>query len=622
MSEFLRRRLAVLVILGLLFGLAAADAPKAEKPAGPDLSEFKTVATAARTEIARTAPAATAAQPAYLGIHTDRTAAGLSVVLVEPDSPAAKAGLQAGDVLREFGGKTLKDAETLRDLLQACTPGQKQKLGVARKDKPLTVEVTLAAVSAPLTLSGGGSPGRAVLGVQLETEKDGVKVTSVTPDSGAAKVGLKAGDLIFKADGKAMTELDALREMIGGRNPGDSLTLVVKRDGKEKELKVVLGGESGRGRPGREGREGWDTRRAGAWTKDVYRLAVLPIEYPDQKRNPNITPKDWEKALFSKGVYSEKSPTGQKVHGSMNDYYQEISCGKFRVTGKVFDPVEVKNKRTTYGGDGGSRTALLTEAVDKLLAREKDALKDFDGIFFLYSGGRVQTQRGGLYWPHRSNFRHNGKSWGYFICPEGGEQMNSISVIAHEFGHMLGLPDLYARPERPGEEGVGVWCTMATGHGRDGKPLHFSAWCKEQLGWMTPAVIDPRVKQKLILAPIVHSDRECYKVLVRSDGSEYLLLENRLKKGYDQSLPGEGLLIWRVVNNRPILEESHGIAGPQGPSRFLGSIPYPSKSNTAFTPYTTPSSKALTGGGLPVHITNIRKLPDGRITFFVGYEYY
>src|SRR5262249_9215750 len=150
----------------------------------------------------------------------------------------------------------------------------------------------------------------------------------------------------------------------------------------------------------------------------------------------------------------------------------------------------VKNKRETYGATGGNRYALLTEAVDKLLDRDgKDALKDFDGIYFMYAGGRGQTNRGGLYWAHRATFKPNGKRWPYFLCPEGGREMASISVITHEFGHMLGLPDLYARPETPGAEGVGIWCTMSTGHGRDGKPLHFSAWCKEQLNWINPAVI-------------------------------------------------------------------------------------------------------------------------------------
>jgi hypothetical protein len=155
----------------------------------------------------------------------------------------------------------------------------------------------------------------------------------------------------------------------------------------------------------------------------------------------------------------------------------------------------------------------------------------------------------------------------------------------------------------------------------NGRPQHFCAWSKEKLGWLKPAVIDPTVKQKLILSPVESSGKECFKVLIRPDGSEYFLLENRRRKGFDQSVPAEGLLIWRVVNNRPTLVESHGIGGPPGPGVYLDSVPYPSPSNNSFTPHTTPSSRSQLGGGLPVHITNIRRLPDGRITFYVGYEY-
>jgi hypothetical protein len=130
------------------------------------------------------------------------------------------------------------------------------------------------------------------------------------------------------------------------------------------------------------------------------------------------------------------------------------------------------------------------------------------------------------------------------------------------------------------------------------------------------------VKQKLILAPINDSNKECFKVLVRRDGSEYLLLENRKKKGFDTSLPAEGLLIWRVVGNRPILEESHGVEGPRGPGSFPQSVPYPTNANDSFTPFTTPSSRSQLGGGLPVYITNINRLADGRISFHIGYEYH
>jgi len=155
----------------------------------------------------------------------------------------------------------------------------------------------------------------------------------------------------------------------------------------------------------------------------------------------------------------------------------------------------------------------------------------------------------------------------------------------------------------------------------NGRPQHFSAWCKEQLGWLTPAVLDPAVKQKLILAPVENSTNECFKVLARADGTEYFLLENRRKTGFDRILPGEGLLIWRVVNGKAILEESHGVEGPAGPRVFPTSVPFPSRANNAFTPYTTPSSRALLGGGRPVHITGIHALDDGRIAFHIGYEY-
>jgi hypothetical protein len=64
------------------------------------------------------------------------------------------------------------------------------------------------------------------------------------------------------------------------------------------------------------------------------------------------------------------------------------------------------------------------------------------------------------------------------------------------------------------------------------------------------------------------------------------------------------------------------VLGPSGPQRFLGSVPYPSSSNHSFTPATTPASTPRKAGGKAVHITNIRKLPDGRITFHIGYEYF
>jgi M6 family metalloprotease-like protein len=611
--------LAVIAVLGMLpvFG---------EQP--QDLSEYKTVATAKTATPAELVGATR--RPGYLGVNAEPIAGGLKVAAIEPESSAARADIRPGDQLRAIDGTPVTDLASLRDLLLSRHEGDRLTVTGLRDGKSIEFVVNLGAPSRPLSTGSGGSQ-RVILGIALSPVDKGVRIERLTPGMPAEKAGVKVGDVLTKVGTAAIASQEALRDILGDHKPGDKIQLVLKREGKEVAVEALLAADQtterfrGRGDDDMPTLARWDDRRPNVFRRDTYRVAVVPIAYPDVKTNEKITAAEWEKALFSTDVYKDKSVTGQPVYGSMNDYYQEISCGKFRVTGKVFAPVTCGKKRSDYT-QTSNRFAMLTEALDLLLARDgNDALKDFDGLFFVYAGNRVQTQRGGIYWPHKANLNHQGKRWNYFITSEmagrRGDEMSSISVVSHEFGHMLGLPDLYAKPESPGSEGVGVWCTMSTGHGRDGKPLHFSAWCKEQLGWVKPCVIDPRVKQKLILAPIEKTPYEMYKVLVRPDASEYLLLENRMKTGYDRDIPGEGLLIWRVVDGKPVLEESHGIGGPDGPNRFLGSVPYPSKANTAFSPYTTPSSKPTKPGGVPVHITNIRRLPDGRITFHIGYEY-
>jgi M6 family metalloprotease-like protein len=626
MSYLSRNKIAYwLVLSALVLTPMSASAQTDDVKGDAGLAGFKTVETAITTTIKKAA-IAQVGSPGYLGVLVEEKGGKLIVGDVEAGSPAEAAGLKTGDVVAKVDGKTVKSSDVFRSLLQVKASGESVTLTIKRGKESTDLSATLMATSRVM------QPGqkRAVLGVQAEDADEGIAIKSVAAGTPAEKAGLKMGDTILKIDGKPINLAARLNDITTQHRPGDTLTLLVlpKGDENEKEVKVTLAAEElgGKGKGpkgGGGGGFGWDTRGARVWKKDTYRLAIVGIEFPDVKQNEKITGENWEEALFTTKSYTTTSVTGQKVHGSLNDYYLEQSFGGLKVTGKAFNFVTVSKKRSEYAqATGGGKTAPLAEALDKLFARDgKDCLKDFDGIFFVYAGDRVQTNRGGLYWPHKSNFNHQGKSWPYFIVQEGGAKMCDISVICHEFGHMLGLPDLYARPENPGSEGVGVWCAMSNQVG-GGKPQHFCAWSKEQLGWITPAVIDPTVKQKLILSPIETSSKECYKVLARPDASEYFLLENRKKKGFDQSLPAEGLLIWRVVQNRPILEESHGVEGPNGPRVFLDSVPFPSQANRAFTPFTTPSSRAQLGGGSPVHITNIRRLPDGRITFFIGYEYY
>ncbi|MFM7148349.1 MAG: M6 family metalloprotease domain-containing protein, partial [Gemmataceae bacterium] len=550
MSTFVR---VMWVCLVLPLPIEAAAPPGKPLPVPADYPDYRIVRDVIRSRVSNAAPPAEAPQPGYLGLSLARVQGKWVIQSVDPLGPASRMGLRVGDVCRKLDGAEWTDLATFAEQIRSRQANSKVTLTVERDGKPRDFVLTLAPISRPLV------PGqRAVLGIQVDEVKEGFKLTRLTPGQPAEKANLKVGDILLEIDGEAVNQRP-LAQYLSIRRGGEPIELKVKRGDNTFTTTAVLSGENSPEEPRRRsGQRGWDDRIPRLFTRPVYRLAVVPIEFPDVKHNSKIRTSDWEESLFSTGSYTRKSVTGQTVHGSMNDYYREQSCGQFRVEGKCFDWVTVKRNRADYGNDS-NRSALLTEALDRLLSREgKEALKNFDGVYFLYAGSRAQARRGGLYWPHRANFNHQGKRWPYFICPEGGDAIASISVITHEFGHLLGLPDLYARPEVPGEEGLGVWCTMSTGHGRDGKPLHFSAWCKAQLGWVKPAEIDPRVQQKILLAPINGSTTECIKIPLRTDGSEYLLLENRRRIGFDRDLPAEGLLIWRVVDGRPILEESHG----------------------------------------------------------------
>lgn len=600
----------------LLFSCAASNAADV-----PDLTDYKTVATAVQTK--PRALAGPPKQPGHLGVRAESDAArGLHVASVESNSPAEKAGMLTGDRILAIDGKEIRDVAALREVILTFVEGDVVTVRIRRDDISKDVSVTLSAPSRPLSLKQ-----RAILGIHTQSSDHGLKISAVNPGLPADKIGLKVGDVLVKVGATDVTTYTRLHDVLGGLLPGQKVTLGVRRDGKDMTVDCELAADPAYTQPeDRPTLARWDDNRGQLFRGDVYNLAVIPIGFADIGFNTKISAKDWDRALFSQGEYYARSATGQATYGSVNDYFLEVSCGKLRVTGRILKSVMLNKKLAEYSAPS-AKNAVFTDTLDKLLNESgADALAGFDGLLFLHAGKRVPSPRGSVFWPHRSTLRHRGRAWAYFFVPEmmapnRGEQMTSTSVFCHEFGHMLGLPDLYAKPEAPSAEGVGVWCTMSTGHGTDGKPLHLSAWCKEQLGWLKPCVIDPTTQQKLILAPVEGSTSECYKVLMRADGSEYLLLENRKRQLSDRALPGEGLLIWRVVDGRPLLEESHGIAGPDGPTHFLGTVPYPSPSNTAFTPYTQPSSKPVKFGGLPVHITNILRLPDGRVTFHIGYEY-
>ena len=147
---------------------------------------------------------------------------------------------------------------------------------------------------------------------------------------------------------------------------------------------------------------------------------------------------------------------------------------------------------------------------------------------------------------------------GYGAIQREGTFAQTVGVMAHEFGHGLGLPDLYDLAyEDPSDDsaGIGRWGLMGWGaHGWNGNdgPNPFSAWSLAQLGWIRPdngRLIEVESDTRGLLVEDLHAGGAVVKIPIPvGKEAEYLLLEQRSRAGkyYEPNPPGQGLLIWHV----------------------------------------------------------------------------
>ncbi len=84
-------------------------------------------------------------------------------------------------------------------------------------------------------------PERGVLGISVAEEEDGPRITKIFPNSGAAKAGLKVGDIVTRVADRVVRSSRSLSANIGRHRPGDSLKLLVLRDKEEMEVEATLG---------------------------------------------------------------------------------------------------------------------------------------------------------------------------------------------------------------------------------------------------------------------------------------------------------------------------------------------------------------------------------------------
>ncbi len=193
--------------------------------------------------------------------------------------------------------------------------------------------------------------------------------------------------------------------------------------------------------------------------KKLHALALM-VDFSDNvgKRPPGE---------FQKMLFDPANPD------SMTSIYREMSYGMLDVSGEVIAYVRAPQPYAYYtAGESGTGNTfphnvpgLLVDALteycktDNLKRFDTDGDGFVDGIFLIHAGGGaeaepVASKRNDMIWSHKwtlpTPFVNQGvKVFAYSTEPEDGR----VGVFAHEFGHVLGLPDLYDTSYR--SEGVG-----------------------------------------------------------------------------------------------------------------------------------------------------------------------
>lgn len=244
---------------------------------------------------------------------------------------------------------------------------------------------------------------------------------------------------------------------------------------------------------------------------------------------------------------------------SLKSYFQEVSYSKLDIAGNAYGWYSSAQAMAYYGapangysGDSHNFYKIVEEAVQLADSQVDFSQYDTNGDrlidnIILVHAGQDEAVGGGAnaIWSKQSYYpgtlRVDGVYVGFFMTVS---EYSPMGVYAHEFGHMIGLPDLYDIDYT--SDGVGAWDLMASGSwGNWGStPAAPSAWCKVYLGWITPVTV-ANYAEGLQLGMVEGAEAKVVKVPTMSS-SEYFLLENREQSGYDRFLPGSGLLIWHI----------------------------------------------------------------------------
>jgi M6 family metalloprotease-like protein len=396
---------------------------------------------------------------------------------------------------------------------------------------------------------------------------------------------------------------------------------------------------------------------------------VILVNFSD-KSFVTPTPQTAFTNLLNQDGYSANGGTG-----SARDYFRSASYGKFAPAFDVVGPYTLPNNMAYYGGNDSNGDDLrpLQMVIDACNLANNAGL-DFtqydtdgdgkvDNVFIYYAGfneaeDRYETMPNTV-WPHRwgiypktlfqyynyegtvASVTFDGKRVEDYACTSelkgySGSNMCGIGTFAHEFGHVLGLPDYYHTNTTVYKATLEDWSLMDSGgYLNEGRtPPTYSVYDRFYLGWLSPQQVN--TASDLTLLPIyqgktqpANTNQQAYLLSATThdlNGAlpnpvEFFMLEYRKKVDWDFYLPGEGMLIWHIDFNQTAWDYNT-VNNYTGTSQTASSHmrvylqPLSGSTSTPGAAFTSGSFTPTTWAGVNINrpITNITKT-DANITF-------
>ena len=287
---------------------------------------------------------------------------------------------------------------------------------------------------------------------------------------------------------------------------------------------------------------------------------------------------------YKKKVGSETTTINIKSNGSARQYFFDQSYGSYNPIFDVIGPLTISQDYAYYGEPvkdaQGNITAhdknpreMIKEACQlahnegvnfSQYDNDEDGYVDF--VYVIYAGyGEADGGGVNTVWPHQWTMaplavKIDGKTLGRYAC---GCELNYVSKVydgigafCHEFSHVLGLPDFYVTVDEDNPpHTLCDWDVMDYGpYNNDGNtPPAYSAYERFYMGWLTPRLLID--KEQVTLHNINNGTGES---LLISESNKlpsvgwnpvpkvFYMLEARKKEGWDEFLPGAGMLITKI----------------------------------------------------------------------------